>query len=74
MIATPRIQFGAREIYDNAVFCVRYSSRYPVSDVVIAEFWKQIRDFYGYDDIRTGTIIENTGEREVKAVLLLNKM
>ena len=60
--------------YDNAVFCVRYSSRYPVSDAALAGFWKQIRDFCGYDDIRIGTIIENTGEREVKVVLLLNKI
>ena len=60
--------------YDNAVFCVRYSSRYPVPDAALAGFWKQIREFYGCNDIRTGTIIENTDEREVKAVLLLNKM
>lgn len=60
--------------YDNAVFCIRYSSRYPVSDTALAGFWKQIRDFFCYDDIRTGTIIENSDEREVKAVLLLNKM
>ena len=60
--------------YDNAVFCVRYSSRHPVYDTALAGFWKQIRNFYGYEDIRTGTIIENIGEREVKAVLLLNKM
>ena len=60
--------------YDNAVFCIRYSSRYPVSDIALAGFWKQIRDFYGYDDIRTGTIVDNSSDREVKAVLLLNKM
>ena len=60
--------------YDNAVICVRYSSRYPVYDAALAGFWKQVRDFYGYNDIRTGTIIENSDEREVKAVLLLNKM
>ena len=59
--------------YDNAIFCVRYSSRFPVSDTALTGFWKQIRDFYGYDDIRTGTIIENSDEMEVKAVLLLNK-
>ena len=59
--------------YDNAVFCVRYSSRFPVSDTALTGFWKQIRDFYGYDDVRTGTIIENSDEMEVKAVLLLNK-
>ena len=34
---------------------------------------KQIKNFFGYDDIRTGTIIENSDEMEVKAVLLLNK-
>ena len=68
-----RYQFLDLSQYDNAVFCVRYSSRYPISDDALAGFWKQIRDFYGYDDIRTGTIIENTGETEVKAVLLLNK-
>ncbi len=60
--------------YDNAAFCVRYSSQYPVSNAALAGFWKQIRDFFCYDDIRTGTIIENSDEREVKAVLLLNKM
>ena len=60
--------------YDNAVICVRYSSRYPVYDAALAGFWKQIREFYGYNDIRTGTIIENSDEIEVKAVLLLNKM
>lgn len=69
-----RYQFLDLSQYDNAVFCVRYSSRYPISDDALAGFWKQIRDFYGYDDIRTGTIIENTDEREVKAILLLNKM
>lgn len=68
-----RYQFLDLSQYDNAVFCVRYSSRYPISDDALAGFWKQIRDFFGYDDIRTGTIIENTGETEVKAVLLLNK-
>lgn len=60
--------------YDNAVICVRYSSKYPVYDAALAGFWKQVREFYGYNDIRTGTIIENSDEREVKAVLLLNKM
>lgn len=60
--------------YDNAVICVRYSSRYPVSDTALSGFWKRIRAFYGYDDIRTGTIVDNSGDREVKAVLLLNKM
>ncbi len=60
--------------YDNAVICVCYSSRYPVYDAALAGFWKQVREFYGYNDIRTGTIIENSDEREVKAVLLLNKM
>lgn len=62
------------EQYDNAVICIRYSSRYPVPDDVLGGFWKQIRDFYGYNDIRTGTIIENSDEREVRAVILLNKM
>lgn len=60
--------------YDNAVICVRYSSKYPVSDSALAGFWKLIREFYGYSDIRTGTVIEDNDEREVKAVLLLNKM
>ena len=60
--------------YDNAVFCVRYSSRFPVSGTALAGFWKLIREFYGYNDIRTGTIIEDNDDREVKAVLLLNKM
>lgn len=59
--------------YDNAVFCIRHSSRYPVTDTALAGFWKQIKNFFGYDDIRTGTIIENSDEMEVKAVLLLNK-
>lgn len=60
--------------YNNAVMCVRYSSLYPVSDTDLAGFWKQIRKFYDYNDVRTGTIVENSDEREVKTILLLNKM
>ena len=33
-----------------------------------------VREHFGYGDIRTGTIVSHSDEREVKAVLLLNKM
>ena len=60
--------------YDNAVICVQYSSRHSVSDAALTEFYSRLKVFFGYDDIRTGKIVENGDEREVKAVLLLNKM
>lgn len=60
--------------YDNAVICVRYSSKYPVFDAALAGFQEQIRDFFGYEDIHTGTIIDNSSEKEVKVLLLLNKL
>ena len=60
--------------YDNAVVCVCHSSGYPVSDSGLAGFFANVREHFGYGDIRTGTIVANSGEREVKAVLLLNKM
>lgn len=69
-----RYQYIDLSKYDNAVMCIRYSSKYPLSDFTLGGFWKQIKAFYGYNDIRTGTIIEDNDEREVKAVLLLNKM
>lgn len=49
-------------------------ARYSISDSALAGFWKLIREFYGYNDIRTGTVIEDNDEQEVTAVLLLNKM
>ena len=60
--------------YDNAVVCVCHSSEHPVSAAGLARFHTSIREHFGYNDIRTGTIIENSGEREVRTVLLLNKM
>lgn len=60
--------------YDNAVVCVCHSSGYPVSDSGLAGFFANVREHFGYGDIRTGTIVANSGEREVKAVLLLNKV
>ena len=63
-----------RSQYDNAVICVRYSSSRPVSDITLAEFHSRLKGIFGYDDIRTGTIIENSDEQEIKAVLLLNRM
>ena len=60
--------------YDNAVVCVCHSSEYPVSAAGLARFHTSIREHFGYNDIRTGTIIENSGEREVRTILLLNKM
>ena len=60
--------------YDNAVVCVCHSSGYPVSDSGLAGFFTNVREHFGYGDIRTGTIVSHSDEREVKAVLLLNKM
>lgn len=60
--------------YDNAVVCVCHSSGYPVSDSGLAGFFANVREHFGYGDIRTGTIVANNEEREVRAVLLLNKM
>ena len=60
--------------YDNAVVCVCHSSGNPVPDAELAGFDTSIREHFGYNDIRTGTIIENGGEREVRTILLLNKM
>lgn len=60
--------------YDNAVVCVCHSSGYPVSDSGLAGFFTNVRGHFGYGDIRTGTIVANSEEREVRAVLLLNKM
>ena len=60
--------------YDNAVVCVCHSSGYPVSDVGLAGFFANVRGHFGYGDIRPGTIVANNEEREVRAVLLLNKI
>ena len=60
--------------YDNAVVCVCHSSGYPVSDSGLAGFFTNVREHFGYGDIRTGSIVTNSCEREVKAVLLLNKL
>lgn len=60
--------------YDNAVMCVCYSSGYPVSDAGLAEFYASVRDHFGYGDMRIGTLVANSDEREVRVVLLLNKM
>ena len=60
--------------YDNAVMCVCYSSEHPVSDTGLAEFYVSVREHFGYGDIRTGAIVANCDEREVRVVLLLNKM
>ena len=63
--------------------CRSTAMRYSVSAILpdilflmvaLAGFWKQIRDFYGCDEIRNGTIIENSGERKVKVAFLLNKI
>lgn len=60
--------------YDNAVVCVCHSSVHPVSDAGLAGFYANVREHFGYGDIRTGTIVSHSGEREVRTVLLLNKM
>lgn len=60
--------------YDNAVVCVCHSSEHPVSDAGLAGFFANVRGHFGYGDIRTGTIVANSEEREVRAVLLLNKI
>lgn len=60
--------------YDNAVVCVCHSSEHPVSDSGLAGFFTNVREHFGYGDIRTGTIVSHSDEREVKAVLLLNKI
>lgn len=60
--------------YDNAVVYVCHSSGYPVSDSGLAGFFTNVREHFGYGDIRTGSIVTNSCEREVKAVLLLNKL
>ena len=60
--------------YDNAVVCVCHSSGYPVSDAGLAEFYASVRDHFGYGDMRIGTLVANSDEREVRVVLLLNKM
>lgn len=60
--------------YDNAVVCVCHSSEHPVSDAALAGFYANVREHFGYGDIRTGSIVTNSCEREVKAVLLLNKL
>ena len=60
--------------YDNAVVCVCHSSEYPVSDAGLAGFYANVREHFGYGDIRTGTIVVNNEEREARTVLLLNKM
>lgn len=60
--------------YDNAVVYVCHSSEHPVSDAALAGFYANVREHFGYGDIRTGSIVTNSCEREVKAVLLLNKL
>ena len=40
----------------------------------LAGFFANVRGHFGYGDIRTGTIVANNEEREVRAVLLLNKI
>ena len=60
--------------YDNVVICVCYSSKYSVSDAGLAEFYASVRDHFGYGDMRIGTLVANSDEREVRVVLLLNKM
>ena len=60
--------------YDNAVVCVCHSSEHPVSAAGLAGFYANVREHFGYGDIRTGTIVVNNEEREVRTVLLLNKM
>ena len=54
--------------------CADRLARYSVSDGKLAEFYANIREHFGYGDIHTGSIVTNSCEREVKAVLLLNKL
>ena len=60
--------------YDNAVVGIFYSPEYPVGHLALSGFWAEIRNFFGYEDIRTGAICDTGCGREIRAVLLLNKM
>lgn len=60
--------------YDNAVVGIFYSPEYPVGHLALSGFWTEIRKFFGYEDIRTGTVCDTGCGREIRAVLLLNKM
>lgn len=60
--------------YDNAVVGIFYSPEYPVGHLALSGFWTEVRNFFGYEDIRTGTICDTGCGREIRAVLLLNKM
>ena len=60
--------------YDNAVVGIFYSPEYPVGHPALSGFWTEVRNFFGYEDIRTGTVCDTGCGREIRAVLLLNKM
>ena len=61
-------------MYDNAIVCIKVSSRYPLSEKEIADFKTAVHAHLKYDDIRFGMIQTDEDQTEVKVKLLLNKM
>lgn len=61
-------------MYDNAIVCVKVSSRYLLSEKEIDDFKASVRTHLKYDDIRFGMIQTDEDQTEVKVKLLLNKM
>ena len=61
-------------MYDNAIVCIKVSSRYSLSEKEIADFKTAVRAHLKYDDIRFGMIQTDEDQTEVKVKLLLNKM
>lgn len=60
--------------YDNAIVCIKVSSRYPLSEDEIEDFKIAVRVHLKYDDIRFGLIQTDADQAEVEVKLLLNKM
>lgn len=60
--------------YDNALVCIKVSSRYPLSESEIAEFKASIRAYSKYNDIRFGVVQTDKDKPKVVVTLLLNKM
>ena len=61
-------------MYDNAIVCIKVSSRYPLSESEIAEFKASIRAYSKYNDIRFGEVQTDKDKPKVVVTLLLNKM
>lgn len=60
--------------YDNAVVFVLYPSRYPLEDLEVEAFRKEVHKRLGYENVMFGTAVTSSGNENVKVMLLLNKI